>query len=182
MPQTPLTSATPYATAVDLFVFHDPQQVGELLVDRGAPTPQRATLVNTATPLGESLNRLLLAASGELERACAVGKRYTPTDLQALTGAGAEGLKKLVCDLAFWMLRQRRQPGASDPRMVPGAQQAAETLAALRKGEQVFPFEEAAAAGLDLAVGEPRGGQDLQGRVVPVTSRARPLFGTHGQE
>ena len=52
MPQTPLTAATPYATAADLFVYTPWQTVGELLRDAGSPTPQRASLTNTAHPLG----------------------------------------------------------------------------------------------------------------------------------
>lgn len=182
MAQTPLTAATPYAAAADLFLFHDWTAVGELLVDRGAPTPQRATLLSTATTLGGQLQRLLLAASGQLESACLVGKRYTPADLAALTGAGLERVKKVVCDLAFWALRQRRQPGSADPRQVPGAAEALDTLTALRRGEQVFAFEEAAEAGLDAVAGEARGGADSLGRVVGVTDRARALFGSHGQQ
>lgn len=179
MPQTPLTTATPYATAADLFVFHDWQQVGECLVDRGAPTPQRATLTNTASPLGATLNRMLLAASGQLESACLVGKRYTPADLQALNGAGAERVKKLVCDLCFWQLRQRRQPGAADPKQVPGALEAHETLTALRQGVQVFGFLESAEAGLDAVAGTAKGTE--AGVAYKVLDRARPLFGNHGQ-
>jgi hypothetical protein len=180
VPQTPLTAATPYATADDLFVYHDWQQVGEMLVDRGAPAPQRATLVNTATPLGGVLNRLLLAASGQLESACLIGKRYSPADLQALTGAGKERVVKVVCDLAFWTLRQRRQPGSADPKQVPGAQEALDTLTALRTGEQVLGFAESAAAGLDAVAGTPKSA-DALGDVCRVQDRARPLFGTHGQ-
>ncbi len=179
MAQTPLTAATPYALAADLFVYHDPQQVGECLVDRGAPTPQRATLTTTTTPLGGILQRLLLAASGQLESACLVGKRYTPADLAALTGAGSERVKKLVCDLAFWTLRQRRQPGSADPKQVPGAWEALETLTALRTGEQVFGFVEAAEAGLDAVVGTAKGTEG--GVAYKVLDRARPLFGNHGQ-
>jgi hypothetical protein len=63
-------------------------------------------------------------------------------------GAGAGLLASLVGNLAFWRLCQRRLPISGDPKMVAGAQQALDALTALRSGERIFPFQEAADAGL----------------------------------
>ena len=168
---TPISTATPYCPAADFLSYHDWQQAADLLRDGDAPRPTRAALLDAASGPGAMLAQVLLAASGELESACLVGKRYTPTDLGALTGSGLQYLKKLTADLAFWRLAQRRQPGSSNPDQVPGAKQALEELKRLRDGEAVFGLVEAAEAGLPSVV------QPDPGRGPDVVRRASRLFG-----
>jgi hypothetical protein len=146
--QTPLSATTPYCSVADLFVYHDSDQVADALRQGNAARPSLAAMADPTSEAGGRLLRFLLAASGRLEAVCLIGRRYVPEDLQALTGASLEMLKKLVADLAFWQLAQRRQPGTADPKTVPGALEALEMLKALRDGETVFGFEETADAGL----------------------------------
>lgn len=173
--QTPSGVSTPYATAADLFVYHDWQQVADLLRDGDGPRPTRVAMADTTGVPGSLLSALLLAASGELESACLIGNRYSTADLQALTGSGLARLKKLVADLAFWTLAQRRQPGASDPDKVPGAKQALAELDRLRDGQRIFGLAESAEAGLP-DTREPVAGENPSSTL----SRASPLFGDHG--
>lgn len=179
MPQTPSTSATAYATAADLFAYHDWQQVADMVRDGDGPRPSRAALADATSESGAAVAKFLLLASGELESACRVGNRYLPADIAALTGAGAEYRDKLVSDLAFWRLAQRRQPGTGDPRVVPGAVQALEALTDLRDGHRIFGLLESAEAGLPSAV-EPDPAAD--GRTFSTVNRARRLFGTRGRD
>ena len=135
MPQTPLSAATPYCAAADFLEYHDAAQIADWLRDGPGPRPSRSALLDGTHPVGARLVKLLLASSGEVESACLVGKRYTPEDLQSLTGAGAEYLRKLTADLAFWRLAQRRTPMSADPEQVPGARQAIQELDGARLHE-----------------------------------------------
>jgi len=163
--QTPTGVSTPYATAANLFVWHDSAQVADMLRDGEGPRPTRLAMLDTDSDPGSLLHTILLGASGELESACLVGKRYSPADLAALTYSGLNRLRKIVSDLAFWSLCQRRQPGAADPDKVPGAKQALAELDRLRDGERIFGFTESAQAGLP-SVSEPDPNQNLAGTVI----------------
>lgn len=176
MPQTPLSTSTPYCDAASLVVYHDWQQVADMVRDGDGPRPTRASLLDAASAPGSLLQSLLLAASGEIESACLVGDRYEPLDLQAMTGAGLEYLKRLTADLAFWRLSQRRQPNTGDPKSVPGAEQALEELRRLRDGEAVFGLRESAEAGLPEVVTP----DVLKGpQTVVIANR---LFGVRGRD
>lgn len=165
MAQTPTGTSTPYATAANLFVWHDAAQVADMLRDGEGPRPTRLAMLDTASEPGALLHAILLGACGELESACLVGKRYSTADLTALTYSGLNRLRKIVSDLAFWTLCQRRQPGAADPEKVPGAKQALAELDRLRDGERIFGFTESAAAGLP-SVGESDANRNLAGTVI----------------
>lgn len=178
MAQTPLSTSTYYASPADTFVYHDWQQVADVLRDGDDPRPTRAGLLDSTSDAGAMLVRFLKLASGEIESACLVGQRYTPSDLAALTGAGAELLKKLTADLCFYRLTERRQPASSDPKQIPGAASALTTLQMLESGERVFPFTETADAGIGPDVVEPRPSEDGP----MVVRRAAKLFGTHGTD
>lgn len=137
-----------------MFVYHDCDQVADMLRVGQTPRPSVSDMLNPNTVVGATLARILLSAAGRIEGRCLVGKRYQPDDLRALVDAGgsaAEILIKLNADLAFWMLCQRRQPNASDPKNVPGAAEAYEYLKALGEGEAIFGFRESAEAGLPTA-------------------------------
>lgn len=135
-----------------MFVYHDPNQVGDMLRIGDNPRPSIADMLNSTTPAGGVLYQFMLAGAGRIESVCLIGRRYVPLDLQALTGASQQMLVKLNCDVSFWMLNQRRQPVSSDPRNVPGALEAVELMKALRDGEAIFGFQESADAGLPEVV------------------------------
>jgi hypothetical protein len=178
MPQTPSGTATPYCSVSQLFDFHDVEMVGDLLREGADPRPSRARIADSATPSAEytRLNRLLLSASGKVETACLVSNRYLPEDLAALTNSGAARLQKLVADLTFWELMQRKQPTAARLENVPGALQAEEELERLRKGERVFGLVESGNAGLP-SISDP----DPSQMYSAPTQEASRFFGTHGQ-
>lgn len=148
MAQTPLSTDTSYCSASDLFVYHDSNQCADYLRQGNDARPSLLEMLDSTTTVGARLLRFLLAGSGRIEAVCLIGRRYVPLDLQELTGASLEMLKKLNADLSFWQLAQRRNPGTADPKTVPGALEALEMLKALRDGETVFGFEETADAGL----------------------------------
>lgn len=175
MPQTPNSSPTPYCSVEGLFGWHDWHQIADLVRDGDGPRPSRGRLLDPTSDEGDSLVRVLLAASGELESACFVGRRYSAEDLAALTGSGAERVRKIVADLAFWSLQQRRQPGSADPKNCPGALQALEELDRLRDGDRIFSLLESAAAGLP-SVTDPGPTQQAS----PLIAGASRLFGNHG--
>lgn len=150
MPQTPLSTSTPYCDVGDLFDYHDSNQCADMLRQGGDPRPSLMDMLSPTTLMGVRLTRFLLAGSGKIESVCLIGKRYTPADLQALTGGSQELLIKLNADLSFYMLCQRRQPGMSDPKSIPGALEALELLKELRDGGNIFGFVETAEAGLPL--------------------------------
>lgn len=159
MAQTILSSSTPYCLAAELFVYHDSDQVADMLRQGDDARPSYVSMVTITTEPGAKLYRLLKAAAGRIETVALIGKRYAPADLAALYASdttGKEMLVKLNADLAFWAICQRRQPNASDPKNVPGALEAMEMLKALRDGEAVFAFQETAEAGLvDVVQAQP---------------------------
>ena len=167
-------TAVPYCPASTLFEFHDWNQCADLLRDGDGPRPTRLRLLDPASREGEMLAGLLLAASGELESAALVGRRYAAADLAGLAGAGLSRLQKVVADLAFWSLVQRRQPAGGDPKTCPGAVQALEELDRLRNGERIFSFDESAGAGLPSVsqLGVDR-------HAVPLVEAAWRYFGGH---
>lgn len=151
MDPKPVSSLAPYASAFDLLVRYDYTTVGDLLVDgRNATKPDASILVNPLTPEGARLKALLMKASGYVESAALMGKRYLPGDLECLIsidpmtgnprgGNMAELLKGLVCDLAMWELYKRRpNPDAQLPAAYREAQQ---WLSALEDGTTLFGIE-----------------------------------------
>lgn len=136
---TPNSSAASYATVTQLLQYHDQRQIADLVKDNDT----RETGVATNAYVLAALKR----ASGELEMACTMGKRYTPADLNAINGVSREALIGLVCDLAYWHLVKRRHPGATLEN-VPGALTAYGILGQLRKGELVFGLLEQQEAAL----------------------------------
>lgn len=176
MAKTPLTSATPYCTAARLMQHYDREQVQDLLRTGDAPRPTYLGVTDPTSTEGARLQRVLLAASGKVESACLCGRRYSPADLAALTGAGLARLERLVAAIAFWELSQARMPNTGDPQEVPGAAEAAADLEMLRQGERVFSFDEAAAAGLP-ATTTPDPSQLLGGSSLVANNR---MFGSAG--
>lgn len=157
-----------YATGADMIAYRDVRNLGRLLSDTGTPIADAAVATN------ETLEKLLLAASGDVELACQRGGRYTVADLEGLDGAAAEKLRELVCDLAFYKVSKRRHPDLS-PEDVAGVLVAFETLKALEAGEIVFPTDGAIDAGVMSA-----STVSMNENCNRTVKKAGRFFGTHG--
>ncbi len=144
---TPASSATSYCSVSQFLFFYDWRSVAQLVSDDGT----QHTLASLSTD--PNLGAILLAASGDVESSTFRGGRYqidlsaTPpiNDLAALTGASAASLQKLVADLAFGFLFERRpNPGVEPPIAY---QLAVKKLESLASGELIFGLLENMAAG-----------------------------------
>jgi hypothetical protein len=140
MAKTCNSAANPYATPADFILFIDVNVPGLLSRDDGGQ--------NSATQLQTDpyLAAALAVASGEVEAAMMVSKRYSTDDLQALTGNALWLLKSLVCGLAIQHMRWRR--AQLEQALMPIADHALKTLQALHDGKEIFAFEETEQAGL----------------------------------
>jgi hypothetical protein len=177
MPQTPLSTATPYCTNVQFFQFYKSGAVRDTLrVTPDSPPPSLMAMQDATNPAGAMLLTHLQGASGVVESNCQVGNRYLPVDLQALTGATQTLLQRITASWAMWTLYQSLKPGAAKIDDSPGASWAQEMLNHLAKGDRIFSTIQAGAAGLPSIVpttapdGGPKG----------LVRRANPVFGTHG--
>lgn len=178
MAQTPLSASTPYCTAARLVQLYDAELVQDLLRTGDNPRPSYLCVLDSTSTEGAKLLRHLLAASGELESACLTGNRYTPSDLQALTGAGLAKAEKIVAALCLLSLAEGRQPNSAGKDNVPGAARALHDLEMLRSGERIFSLTESGNAGLPGTT-TPEQSQVLNGN--GAVYRAPRLFGTHGR-
>lgn len=167
---TPVSSSTSYASASDLLARYDARVLGDLVADAGA----RVSSVGLATDA--NLSVALKRASGEVEAACLVAGKYTPTDLSGLTGMAKELLIGLVCDVAAWFLMVRRYP---DMKPTEAVKMALERLGQLREGVRIFGLQEAMDSG--NAETTFRTQQQID-TVRLATTQARRFFGVRGKE
>jgi len=129
-----------YATGNDLVSRYDVRLLGDLCQDAGDRISDLPVLV--AHP---NIIQALEDASGMVNSAALVGKRYSTKDLRDMTGDGAAFLKRIVVDIGFSLLRQRR---GYDIQQFPTVQESFKFLDRLRLGERVFDIESAEDAGL----------------------------------
>ncbi len=172
---TPASSATSYCSVSTFLQFYDWRNVADLVSDDGT----RHTLASlTSDP---NLAAILLASSGDVESAAFRGNRYIidpasgQNDLASLTGASQALLQKLVADLSFGFLFERRpNPGVEPPIAY---QLAIKKLDQIASGEAVFGILGNMQAGRpNHAVMSP---QDAYGQSL-TTSLARRYFGQRG--
>lgn len=145
MAQTPLTSATSYATNTDMTNRYDVRTLGDLLNDDDT----RPRLSPSEVLASTKLTALSLQSSGEFEAACVAGNRYLPADIAAIisnAGAAKEFVVGLVCALNVGHLFDRR----FNLEMPKVAVQARETIELLRQGQRILPTQEAADAGMEV--------------------------------
>lgn len=153
MAQTPNSTTAPYCDAATFLTFYAPQIVADVLrAGPDAPRPSYLAMLDSTNPAGAKLLKFLLLGSGEVEAACQVSKRYTPADLQGLTGASAALLQKLTAARTMWGVYQRLKPGSARPDEVPMARESDQLLTDLRNGEKIFAFVESQDAGLPAVV------------------------------
>ena len=154
---------------------YDARDVADLVNDFGVRCNPENLLTATA-PLAV-INRFLVRGAGEIEQACICANRYTPTDLNALTGNSLESLMSLNDDLAFWFLWNHR-PNRSKPLPVQ-AELAFHKLDDLRAGKRIFSFQEAANAGNPQPQWQSE--QDVMTRN-PTTWQANRLYGNRARD
>lgn len=121
-----------YATGQDLIDRADVDQVGDLATDG------RESLDQHAVKLHPNVLTALADASGEVDVALIVGGRYTPNQLESLTGNSRSHLIKIVCRLAMNNLLSRRVGEQYADLAEKISKQSREDLRALRSGENVF--------------------------------------------
>ena len=137
--KTVSTSSSSYMSVAEFLKRADHRTVGDLVSDTG----QRVSSSNL--PNNTNLLACLLDACGMVESAATVGKRYTPDDLAALTGASRGHLFRLITRLTMLMLFERRPD--RELRMPEIVQSALDDLDALARGIRIFGFIENQEAG-----------------------------------
>lgn len=148
-PQTSASATTPYVTAAQFFDFFSPQLASDVLrATPDAPRPSYLAMLDPTNPAGAKLLVFLSRGAGEIEAACAIARRYSPLDLQALRGMSQVLLRGLNAARSMWGLYQRLKPGSARPEDCPGAKESESLLRDLRDGQKVFTFEETMDAGL----------------------------------
>lgn len=172
---TPLSTTTPYCSAVNFLVLFDWRAVRQCLHDgKTSDAVTYANLIDATTEEGARLVEILKVASGEIEAAVMIGGKISPTDLAALTGASASFLRSIVADLAIGRCYMHR------PQENPWKEQtttARQLLNALAQGEMIFGTQEAVNAGLiDLRADTPANVENRNGMVVQMQG----YFGTRG--
>jgi len=136
--QSALSSYCPPGEAVKLL---DWRPLADLCSDSGTRITSAAALAGDP-----NFNKLLMAASGEVEAACAVSRRYLPSDLLALTGVSQARLHLLVARIVVVLAYGRRVDlKVEQPWLVQWVEDA---LHALRDGQRIFGFTETMDAGL----------------------------------
>jgi phage gp36-like protein len=126
-----------YAAATDLIARFDTQLIGDLITDDDGSGEREPPDV-AAIEASEVLEAMLDDASGRVDAALRVGKRYTPDQLSGLTGNALSHLKRIVCSIAMALLfdrRPQRSHGEIADRM---QEQADKYLVALQKGENIL--------------------------------------------
>jgi hypothetical protein len=171
-----ISSATAYTTPAHFLITYDARDVADLLNDFGTRV-NPANILVPATPPYTTLVSFLNRGAGLIEAACVASNRYTPTDLQALTGVSQEMLMELNDHMAYWKLWSRR-PNRSKP-LPADTELSFQLLDQLRQGERIFAFAEAAKAG---NIPDPQflTGQDLITRNFS-SIYARRFFGLRAQ-
>lgn len=128
-------SSTAYATPADMIERYDVRLLGDLVADDNSQVSAASLPANTV------LIEQLEDAAGAIEVALRSGGRYTPADLEALTGNSRQHLKRINCDIAMCYLLERRVD--YDPDRAQAQRELAEKyLEQLRKGVNVFGIDE----------------------------------------
>jgi phage gp36-like protein len=124
-----------YAEPSDLLARHDNTVVAELCSEdeHAVPAEDLATDTNLLAALED--------ASGEVESACLIGKRYSVEDLEGLTGNSLAKLKRITCTIAMANLLERR-PVVHVQEAEKLLERAEKYLEQLRTGQRIFNLED----------------------------------------
>lgn len=136
-----------YATTGDMKKRYDVRRLGELSRDDGGRDSPDQLDSN------EVLLQMLDDASAMLESSMMVGGRYTRLDLAELDDTQKNMLIRLICDLTYGLLVQRRGFNESEQQLLaPGFKQAIGMLDNLEQGKWIFATDKAVAAGKPVNV------------------------------
>ena len=139
----------PYATAANWIVYCDTQIIGDLITDDDPETGERKRPSQAEILASEIVTEILLAASGEVDSALRVGKRYTPDQLAGLTGNAAAKLRKMTCDIATAVAMDRRPERVTGDIADRYYEKSAKSLKELKSGEAIFGLDD----GTDVSAG-----------------------------
>jgi hypothetical protein len=135
-----------YVTPEQFLARRDIRAVQNLLAD--GPASGVVTPPVEAVPTHPVLIAALEDASGQVRAAAETANRYTAAELDQLSGENDPFLIRLVSDLAFGLLLDRRgRPVA--PGDYPAVEKAEQWLALLRLGERVLNVQSAKDAGVE---------------------------------
>jgi len=130
-----------YATPADLLERHRTDTIDQLANDDGARQGPMVLLTN------QRVLTALADASGQMDVALVVGKRYTPTNLEGLAGNNLSHRKRICCDLAMAYLLDRN-PGY-DVDLYERYQKLVRLhLERLQTGEDIFNLDDQLGASL----------------------------------
>lgn len=175
---TPDSAGSAYCTPVRLFDFYARSVVADMLrATPDGPRPSYLAMIDPANPANARLQVALNKGAGEIEAACGVAQRYTPADLDALTGVSRDLLDGLNAARGLWALYVKLKPGTGRPEECPGAKESQELLEALKQGDRIFGFEETMEAGL-VSVQPPNPGRLVTPNVVVRAARLFPFYGS----
>jgi phage gp36-like protein len=124
-----------YAEVSDLLARHDNDVVADLCSDDQHRIPAEDLASNS------NLLATLEDASGDVESAMLIGKRYTPAQLDALQGNSRAKLVRITCTIAMAYLLERR-PLVHVSNAERLLKRAEEYLEQLRTGQRVFNVED----------------------------------------
>lgn len=136
-----------HADADDLIARKDARVLGDLCSDdnKRVPVDELGSNTNVTTALDD--------ASGKMDAALLQGKRYTSSDLSALTGNSLALRKRICCDIAFWLLWDRRPDYGPLERRNQAYEDAKEQLKMLREGVEIFDVDAQKTAGVPEITG-----------------------------
>lgn len=131
-----------YATPADLVARVDAQIIGDLITDDDPATGLRDRPPLEDILASDIVETALDDASGDVLAALGKGRRYTPAQLEGLTGPGLSKLKRIVCDIATAYLFDRRADAKNEELSEAYRQKAERHLKALKTGEDIFYLDD----------------------------------------
>lgn len=119
-----------FVTAAQVVAAYDWRWIAQNITDTGIPATEAQVLAST------KLAGFIEEASETILGACAVGARYSLTDLETYGGAL---LRRITCDLVMGLILKRRVRAVKDTEAYTAAyEEALNYLELLRRGERVF--------------------------------------------
>ena len=151
------SSPDSYVNPSEFFDFVDPDLIGQVLSDVSGVKYSVADMTGDGSVSNLRLKRILRVASGILESAALIGRRYSPESLKDLTtppngstavSASGEFLKCLVSWIGQYLCFSRRDGFMPPENVIFRYQDAEKYLERLKTGEAIFAFDATQEAGL----------------------------------
>lgn len=139
------TSHAAYVTPEEFLARYDARLIADLVSDSDNSVPI------DQLPGNSKLLAALADASGIVEAAVLSGGRYDSSDLASLSGNNRALLVRIVSDLAYLLLKDRRGY-LLDDRAHHIMSRVDDWLKRLRNGEWIFSYESAKSAGARRAI------------------------------